>query len=45
MAHTGVDFDGVLRVTDPALFTQSLAAGIGAGKAWGFGLLSVARVQ
>ena len=43
LKHTGVDYDGVLRVTDPDLFVQTLAAGVGAGKAWGFGLLSVAR--
>jgi CRISPR system Cascade subunit CasE len=35
-------FDGRLRVTDPARFRESLASGIGSGKAYGFGLLSIA---
>jgi hypothetical protein len=30
-------------VTDAAQFALSLASGIGSGKAFGFGLLSVAR--
>lgn len=38
----GVAFDGVLTVTDADLFREALAAGIGSGKAYGFGLLSVA---
>jgi CRISPR system Cascade subunit CasE len=37
-----VCFDGVLTVTDPVRFTDTLAHGIGPGKAFGFGLLSVA---
>ena len=36
-------FEGRLRVTDAALFRQTLEHGIGSGKAYGFGLLSVAR--
>ncbi len=36
-----VRFDGILTVTDPALFQKTLVAGIGSGKAFGFGLLSV----
>lgn len=40
-----VQFDGVLQVQDPALFTDALQQGIGSGKAFGFGLLSVAPVQ
>ncbi len=38
-----VRFDGLLRVTEPDRFRQALAEGIGPGKAYGFGLLSVAR--
>ena len=38
-----VQFDGVLQVVEPALFVHAIAAGIGSGKAFGFGLLSVAR--
>lgn len=41
----GVQFDGHLEVTDPALFEAALKQGIGPGKAFGFGLLSVARPQ
>ncbi|MGH7120507.1 MAG: type I-E CRISPR-associated protein Cas6/Cse3/CasE [Acetobacteraceae bacterium] len=38
-------YDGALNVTDPALFAATLARGIGAGKAFGLGLLSVAPCQ
>ena len=38
-----VDFEGVLRVDEPALFLKALENGIGSGKAFGFGLLSVGR--
>ena len=38
-----VRFEGILVVTDPARFRDSLFAGIGSGKGFGFGLLSVAR--
>lgn len=40
--HDGVDFEGTLRVVDPARLADALRAGIGAGKAFGFGLLSLA---
>ena len=39
-----VQFDGILQVTDPATFLAAIQAGIGSGKAFGFGLLSVAPV-
>jgi len=39
-----VQFDGILQVIDPAAFLTALQAGIGSGKAFGFGLLSVAPV-
>jgi CRISPR system Cascade subunit CasE len=35
-------FEGRLRITDLAAFRAALAAGIGSGKAFGFGLLSIA---
>jgi len=35
-------FNGLLRVTDADAFRQTLVRGIGSGKAFGFGLLSVA---
>jgi len=38
-----VQFDGILQVSDPAVLVHSVAAGIGSGKAFGFGLLSLAR--
>ena len=37
-----VVFEGVLQVTDAAKFGRALVEGIGQGKAYGFGLLSVA---
>lgn len=36
-------FEGVLEVTDAEKFRESLQTGIGTGKAYGFGLLSVAK--
>lgn len=42
-SHQGADFHGILRVTDPKLFLETLRAGIGPAKGFGFGLLSVAR--
>ncbi|MBI3424164.1 MAG: type I-E CRISPR-associated protein Cas6/Cse3/CasE [Acidobacteria bacterium] len=38
-----VVFEGELAVTDAAQFLQTLRQGIGRGKAYGFGLLSIAR--
>lgn len=35
-------FEGMLQVTDAELFRATLRAGIGSGKAYGFGLLSIA---
>ncbi len=37
--------EGILHVTDSEEFTKTLSVGIGSGKAFGFGLLSVARYQ
>lgn len=37
--HVATNFQGVLRVTDHDLFTQSLTKGIGTAKAFGFGML------
>lgn len=37
-----VQFDGILQVTEPSLLQQTLDQGVGSGKAFGFGLLSVA---
>lgn len=41
--HYGVDFQGRLLVTDPTALADTLAKGIGAGKAFGFGMLMLAR--
>ena len=41
--HVAVRFDGVLEVSDPKTMADTLANGIGAAKAFGCGLLSVAR--
>lgn len=38
-----VRFDGVLVVRDPEVFARTVEAGIGSAKAFGFGLLSLAR--
>lgn len=40
-----VVFDGVLQVTDAERFRETLVKGIGSGKAYGFGLLSIAPVK
>jgi CRISPR system Cascade subunit CasE len=37
-------YDGILKITDPARFQQTVVQGIGPGKAFGFGLLSLAKV-
>ena len=41
----GVTFEGVLEVTDAEKFREALAKGVGSGKAYGFGLLSVAKAR
>ena len=39
-----VTYEGVLTVTDTELFCKALTEGIGRGKAYGMGLLTVAKV-
>ena len=39
-----VSFDGVLRITDAARFRDAFAKGIGPGKAYGLGLMMLARM-
>ena len=41
--HYAVQFDGLLSVTDSQLFKLTLVKGIGSAKAFGFGLLSLAK--
>ena len=43
-AFVSVLFEGVLEVSNPALFKTGAANGIGSGKAFGFGLLSFAPI-
>ena len=43
IAFNAVLFEGVLRVIAPPIFLAALDAGIGPGKGFGFGLLSLAR--
>jgi CRISPR system Cascade subunit CasE len=40
-----VRYDGLLEVTDPVKFLETLRAGIGSAKGFGFGLLSLARPE
>jgi CRISPR system Cascade subunit CasE len=45
LSHGAVVFDGLLRVEDADLLRAGIRAGIGAGKAYGFGLLSLAPAR
>lgn len=42
--YSSVDYQGILKVIDPELFTQTLFKGVGKAKAFGCGLLLVKRV-
>lgn len=42
--HDAVEFQGLLRVTDAAVFRLTFASGIGSAKAFGFGLLALAPI-
>jgi CRISPR system Cascade subunit CasE len=44
LCHFGVRFEGVLQVIDPNLFAAALQCGLGSGKAFGYGLLSIAQI-
>lgn len=43
LTHQGVRFEGLLEVNDAEKFQEALRNGIGSGKAFGFGLLSIAK--
>ena len=45
MIFGSVTFEGVLEISDLERFTAALGDGIGSGKAFGFGLLSIAPIQ
>lgn len=40
-----VRYDGILKITDPTQFRETLIHGIGPAKAYGFGLMSIAPVH
>jgi CRISPR system Cascade subunit CasE len=42
--HRTVEFQGVLTVTDAAEFHETFTRGMGSAKAFGFGLLVIARI-
>lgn len=44
MTHLAVRFDGLLRITDPDAFRETLTRGIGPSKAFGCGLMLVRRI-
>jgi CRISPR system Cascade subunit CasE len=43
--HAAVEFQGILEVTDAALFRETVRRGLGSAKAFGFGLLVVAPIS
>jgi len=43
MTFQAIQFEGTLQVIDPSLFHSALIKGIGSGKSFGFGLLSIAK--
>ncbi len=43
LTMVGIQFDGLLEVTDSQAFQATIASGIGSGKGFGFGMLSLAR--
>ena len=43
LTFMSVRFEGMLTVLDPAQFVQLVNSGVGSGKAFGFGLLSLAK--
>ena len=45
MIFSSVLFEGRLRVIDRSLFLEAIKNGIGSGKSYGFGLLSIAKVR
>ena len=45
MTFTGVYFEGILRIADAVAFAEAWQRGIGRGRAFGFGLITVAKVE
>ena len=44
MTFYGIQFEGVLQITDPAKFGNTIINGIGSGKALGFGFLTISKI-
>ncbi|MHA1267513.1 MAG: type I-E CRISPR-associated protein Cas6/Cse3/CasE [Candidatus Helarchaeota archaeon] len=44
LTFQGVQFEGVLRILDRTTFSQTLKQGIGSGKAFGFGFLTISKL-
>ncbi|MEJ2252075.1 MAG: type I-E CRISPR-associated protein Cas6/Cse3/CasE [Candidatus Lokiarchaeota archaeon] len=44
MTFIGVEFQGILRVNKPKKFIETLKKGIGSGKAFGFGFLTISKI-
>ncbi len=44
LTHQGVRFEGLLEITDSVVFAETIKNGIGSGKAFGFGLLSLVKI-
>lgn len=44
MYHDAYHYQGVLQITDAAAFRKAMQAGIGSGKAYGFGMMMVKRL-
>jgi len=45
MTHLGVRFDGILEITDQTLMLRCLERGLGSAKGFGFGLLTIKRLE
>lgn len=45
MTHLAVRFNGLLRITNAEAFRNTIVRGLGSGKAFGFGLLSLRKIE
>lgn len=43
--HLGVNYEGILNITNSQKFLDALASGIGSAKAFGFGLLTISKID
>lgn len=44
LSFYGVEFEGILKIINSKLFIKAMKQGIGSGKAFGFGFLTIARI-